>query len=753
MSQVRTKGSAKSGIPFNRWKILLCFFALCAVYFAATLFRMQVFDYDTYQQKVIRQITVGSSLPAARGDITDRNGTVLAENKTVWRIYISPVDISKAMKKSERRYDEEIAAGLSSLLGTDYESLLTKARQSKILDQTVYRNANEEETSAVLRFARENGFSSMIHAEAGSRRFYPLSTLAAHTIGFTGSDNQGLFGLEAYYNSILTGKDGKYMTAVDSRGIMLPSEYADFVAAKEGLNVRTTLDVFIQKQLEYQLEQTRIASGAQSRTTGIIMNVKTGAILAMATSPSFDLNNPYTLDEASALLLAESGFSAGSEEYRQKKNGLLYEMWRNKAVTEIYEPGSTFKIVTAAIGLETGAITAATRFSCPGYYMVGGRRISCHKRTGHGAVSFAEGLQQSCNPTMMQTAERIGKDNFYSYFEAFGYKEKTGIDLPGEGSGIFHEKSALGSTELATASFGQRFKVSVLQQLCAVAAVANGGTLVTPHLLDAITDSDGNPLFTYQTQEKRRVISEKTAKEVSAILEAGVSGNGGARNAYVNGYHIAAKTGTSEKFDVLDANGNSFLRIGSCVAYAPYDNAEIAAILIVDEPTCQSKYGSMVAAPYISALFAAVLPYLGYEPTLSEAEKEIKTANVTGLSVARAKAEILSSGLSVTVVGTGDTVLSQVPGAGVPLLRESGRVILFTTEEQEECTVPALAGKSGAEANRLLAEAGLNIRFVGIKNHALSAGATVSEQSLPPGTRVKRGTVITVRLLFPGSTE
>lgn len=753
MPSVKNRRSTKSAIPFSRWKILLCFFGLCTVYFAATLFRMQVFDYDAYQQKVIRQITVGSSLAAERGKITDKNGTVLAENKTVWRIYISPVDISKATKKDGRDYTGEIADGLSSLLGIDRQSVYKKAEQSKILDQTVYRNANEEQTAAVLSFAREKGLSSMIHAEAGSRRFYPLSTLAAHTIGFTGSDNQGLFGLEAYYNSILTGKDGRYMTAVDSRGIMLPSEYADFVAAKSGLNVRTTLDVYVQKQLEYQLEQTRLASGAQSRTTGIVMNVKTGAILAMATSPSFDLNDPYTLDEASAASLAQSGFAEGSEEYRQKKNGLLYEMWRNKAVTEIYEPGSTFKIVTAAVGLETGAVSATSRFSCPGYYMVGGRRISCHKRTGHGAVSFAEGLQQSCNPTMMQTAERIGKDAFYSYFEAFGYKEKTGIDLPGEGNGIFHEKSGLGSTELATASFGQRFKVSVLQQICAVAAVANGGKLVTPHLLDAITDSEGKVLFTYETQEKRQVVSEKTAREVCAILEAGVSGNGGARNAFVPGYHIAAKTGTSEKFDILDANGNSFLRIGSCVAFAPYDNAEIAAILIVDEPTCQSKYGSMVAAPYISALFASLLPYLGYEPEVTETQKEILTENVTGLPVAKAKAKITASGLAVTVIGEGETVLSQVPGAGTALTKESGRVILFTVEEEEECTVPSLLGKTGAEANRLLTDAGLNVRFTGAKNHAFSAGAAVSEQSLPPGTRVKRGTVVTVRLLFPGSTE
>lgn len=739
-------------MPTLRWRILLCFFLLCALYFAATIFRMQVFDYDTYQQKVIRQITVGSSLTAERGEITDRNGKLLATNQTVWRIYISPVDISKRSKKDGTNHAKTIAQGLGTILSVDQEVIYKKAGQSRVLDQTIYRNATKEQAEAVLRFATQNDLSDMIHTEPGTRRFYPFSTLASHTIGFTGSDGQGLFGLEAYYNEVLMGENGKYMTAVDSRGIMLPSEYRDYTAGKKGATLKTTLDVYIQQQLEYQLEQARLHAGAQNRTTGIVMHVKTGAILAMATSPSFDLNQPYTLDDESEEKLNSSGLSPTSEEYKAKKNALLYEMWRNKAVTEIYEPGSTFKIVTAAIGLETGAVSENTPFSCPGYAMVGGRRISCHKRTGHGHLNFAQGLQQSCNPTMMQTAERIGKDNFYAYYRAFGYLEKTGIDLPGEGSGIFHDSASLGSTELATASFGQRFKVSVLQQLCAVAAVANGGVLVTPHCMQAICDENGKELFCYQTQQKRQVISAQTASRVSAILEAGVSGDGGAKNAFVSGYHIAAKTGTSEKFDILDANGQSFLRIGSCVAFAPYDGAEIAAIFIVDEPTSQNKYGSTVAAPYISALFSSILPYLGLEQEKSE-QTLIPLPDTIGLSPTLAKAALSKLGLSVELIGQGDTVLAQMPPQGTKLDPMSGVVILYTQALPEEVTVPSLLGKTTTQANELLTQCGLNVRFLGVSQHKLQSGATVTAQSLPPGSRAKRGSVITLTLFFQGDTS
>ena len=738
--------SQKSALRAKRLKIFLCALAILLLFLLFTLFKLQIVGYEDYQKKVIEQITVGSSLSAERGIIYDRNGVVLAENKTVYRIYISPVDIKKASKRKSIAFDKIVADGLSRLLSVNYEDVYNKAQKSAYLDQTIKRDVDEETAKAVLSFAQKEGLSSMIHVEAGTKRYYPLSTFASHTIGFTGSDNQGLFGIEAYYNDILSGSDGKYMTAVDSRGIRLPISYSDFVNAKNGYSITTTLDAYIQSALEHELEEAIIASDVQNRATGIVMNVKSGDILAMATAPSFDLNNPYILDGASASKLASANYASDSKEYRLLKNELLYTMWRNKAVSDLYEPGSTFKIITCATAIETGAVTENTRFFCPGYYIVGGRRISCHKRTGHGSLTFAEGLMQSCNPVMMQSAEKIGKDAFYNYFLSFGYQGKTGIDLPSEAVGIFHSYSSLGSTELATASFGQRFKVTAITQLTAIAAVANDGVAVTPHLLSSISDENGKVVFTYKAEATKQIVSKDTADLISAILEEGVSGNGGSKNAYAEGYRIAAKTGTSEKFDVLDANGNSFLRIGSCVAFAPYDEAEIAVIFIVDEPTSSNKYGSVTAAPFVSSLMETILPYLGYEKETNE--EKVTLPDLEGVSLQKAKSIISSLGISVTVIGDGEYVTAQTPAKNETINKEGARAILYTEEgKARQTAVPNVVGKTLTEASKLLTDAGLNLCLVGVRGSKTAEGATVVSQSLPPGLKVDEATVIEIYIL------
>ena len=736
----------------KRLAVLLTIFGLLVLYLLFFIFRLQIFDYGIYQEKVLNQITVGSSLPADRGIIYDRNGNVLAENKTVWRIYLSPVDISKKSRRSGKDYAATIADGMAELLGVDRDAVYEKATKKGYLDQTIYKNADEETTRRILLFARDNKLTAMIHAEASTTRYYPYGSLAAHVIGFTGSDNQGLFGLESYYNSVLTGTDGQYLAAVDSQGVKLPSAYTDYIEAEDGLSLVTTLDLYMQKELEHQLEQALLASDAQNRVTGVVMQVKTGDILAMATAPNFNLNDPYRLDADSEAKLAASQLAANSAEYKAYKNELLYTMWSNKAVSEIYEPGSTFKIVTVSAALETGAVSASSVFHCPGYYVVGGCRIRCHKHGGHGSLTLAQGLQQSCNPVMMQSAERMGKDNFYTYFKAFGYTEKTGIDLPGEALGISHSPSSLGSTELATSSFGQRFKVSILQQLCAVAAVANDGVLVTPHLLSSLQDKEGKTVFNYQQNDKRQVISAETASLVATILEGGVSGDGGAKNAYTEGYQIAAKTGTSEKFEILDAGGNSFLRIGSCVAFAPYDDAEIAVILVVDEPTSANKYGSATAAPYISAYLSSVLPYLGIEASYETSKHEVPS--LVGMNAKDAKKLLSSSGLAYETVGEGSTVLSQAPAAGTLLLPDRGKVILYLTEDVPTVTVPSLTGKTFSEAMALLSESGLNVSVSGASPYGTVAKeAHVVSQSLLPGKAVPRGTQIVLYILHTNDSD
>ncbi len=736
----------------RRGYLLLSIFGIILLFLFSLLFRLQILEYGVYGAKVLNQITVGSSLAAERGEILDRNGNVLATNRTVWRVYISPIDIGKASKKQGKSYDEIIAKGLSEILSVSYESVLKKAQKTAYLDQTVAKSTDEETVKRVLLFAKENGLSSMIHTEASTERYYPFGSLAAHVIGFTGSDNQGLFGLEAYYNSILSGTDGKYLASVDSQGVKLPNAYTDYIEAERGLSLVTTLDLYMQRELEHCLEAALIAADAQNRVTGVVMNVKTGDVLAMATAPSFDLNDPYTLNSYAEAKLNESGLESTSSEYKALKNELLYGMWANKAVSEIYEPGSTFKIVTVAAALETGAVTTNSTFHCPGYYMVGGCRISCHKRKGHGSLTLAEGLMHSCNPVMMQSAERMGSETFYKYYKAFGYLEKTGIDLPGEGMGLFHSQSSLGSTELATASFGQRFKVSILQQLRAIATVANDGIPVTPHLLSSLQDEKNEAVFHYVQEEKAAVISQKTAETVAAVLEAGVSGDGGAKNAYVEGYHVAAKTGTSEKFEILDANGNSFLRIGSCVAFAPHDDAEIAVIIVVDEPTSANKYGSMTAAPYISSYLTSVLPYLGLAKEESDTKATVES--LVGLEINKAKSELKEKGLAFEIIGNGGTVLSQTPRAGTFLEKAVGKVILYTDTQSISTTVPRVEGKTLADALRLLADAGCNVNITGACTQSKTAPlATVSYQSLPPDTLCDRGTLITIQIYHKNDSD
>ncbi len=733
------------GILFRRRALsLLAVFCAITVLLSFVLFRMQVLGYEGYQRDVLDEITVGSALRATRGNIYDRNGNLLASTETAYRIYISPVDIRLAIKKTGERMDEKIAKGLSELLKIDYETVYKKTQKFHLLDETILKNAEKETADAVIMFAANNGYGSMVHVEATEKRSYIHRSLAAQALGFTGGDGQGLFGLELYYNAYLTGEDGKYITAKDAGGHDIPNGYVGYIPAKDGLSMTTTLDLYIQRELERALLDAAEDSAAKNRVSGIVMDVKTGAILAMATLPSYDLNDPYTLSEEALAELAD--YEIGSEEYKKKKNELLYEMWNNKAITETYEPGSTFKIITSAMGLEEGVIDASTPFHCTGSYRVGGVTIRCHKRKGHGSLCFAEGLQQSCNPVFMQTAARVGSDTFYEYFKAFGYLQKTGIDLPSETNSIFHKKENIHDVELATAAFGQRFNVSMIQQLTAIAAVANGGKLVTPHFLSSFSDTEGNTVLSYKTSEKETGVSAATCTEISRILEVGVSGGMGVKNAYVAGYKIAAKTGTSEKL-----NGG---RVGSCVAYAPADDPEIAVIMIVDEPSAGMVYGSVVAAPYVGSFLSNALPYLGHAPSYTEEEEareKISVPDCTGLTLAEAEKKIRAAGLSFEYGDgkTGDTVTVQFPRSGEYVTKEGGSVILYTGGEPPTCTsVPELLGKSASEANRAILNAGLNICIEGTTNYQLGEGATVIASSHAAGERLPRGSVVTVTFRY-----
>ena len=503
----------------------------------------------------------------------------------------------------------------------------------------------------------------------------------------------------------------------------------------------------MQTELEAVIERARVNHKVENRVTGIVMDVATGAILAMATTSPYDPNDPFNLDSVSAIKLSESGYAEGSDEYKAYKTKLLQEGWVNKAVSDSYEPGSTFKIITVASALDAGVASITDTFSCHGYHEVGGWRIRCHKTTGHGSgFTLSYGLQMSCNPTMMTIAERLGSELFYKYVEAFGLLKKSGIDLPSEGHTIFHKREAIGATELATASFGQRFKVSIINQLTAIATVANGGVSVTPYVVDKIIDPSGVVTYQHECVVGERVISEEVARIVTEALIAGVDGDGGAKNAGVDGYSVAAKTGTSQKFDILDENGNSYLRIGSTVAYAPSNNGGIAVIIVCDEPSDSVKYGSVVAAPYVSELLEKVLPYLEYES--KNPKERITVGDYVGLSTEEAIKTLKASGIDYEIIGDGDSIISQTPRSGDVVSASLSRVILYTEKREDEyVSVPALVGLSASDASAQLLSLGLNLCFNGV---ALPQGAgtyTVTHQSHPNGARVHRGTTVTLTVI------
>ncbi len=760
---------------YTRYVVSFCVFLLIASAIVGKLAGYQLKDYDTYQSIVLNQVTTEYSVNPERGSITDRNGNILATNITVYNVILSPKDIYERMQDDAEtlvdddpendvlyvydddsvgihfrgtQLDEMIATVLSIYLEADYDAIIAKEAKINRQYEVVKNNVDNDTAQPIRDFIAAFSLGDEIYFNASSKRYYPKSELASHAIGFTNSEGVGIYGLERYYNNLLEGTSGRYILAQDARGSDMPFEYERYIEASNGYNITTTLDMYIQYELENQLEKTFLESGAGNRVTGIVMDVNDGSILGMATYPSFDLNDPYTLDEFSAAKLY--GMDQSSDAYKEQYRTLMYNMWNNKATTETYEPGSTFKIITTSMAFEEGVVSENEIFYCPGYSMIEGwsQPISCHKKTGHGSVTFRVGLQQSCNPTLMSIAARVGREKFYNYFQAFGYTGKTGIDLPGEVAGIYSSYQDFGPVSLAVYSFGQTFKTTAIQQIRAIASIANGGYLVTPHLLSKITDDNGNVIQSYETEVVRQVVSTNVCERITDILEEGVAGDGGAKNAYVKGYRVAAKTGTSEKRDKVDEYGEKSYRVGSCVAYAPADDPQIAAIIIVDEPSIDSVYGSVVAAPYISNLLSFILPYIGVEAQYTEQELETQSvtlSNYVGASVENSITDLSWRSFTYEILGDGDTVTAQIPAAGSQISSTDGRIVLYTGSEVpvENIAVPDLTGMTAYNANKILVQAGLNPVFEGSLN---GSTATVISQSPAAGTMVTKGTLVNVVL-------
>ncbi|MDD6259480.1 MAG: penicillin-binding transpeptidase domain-containing protein, partial [Clostridiales bacterium] len=639
--------------------ILFAVIIAAFAFLAYKIFAIQTVNFDYYQQKVINQLTTESTVYSKRGSIYDSEGVQLATNISAYRIFIAPSNIRAAVSESTgdeaKNYDDIIARGLSEILGekygVTYETVAEMIEKKKgSLDATVVRLADGESADLVLDFISKNDLGNMVLVEATSKRYYAYGSVASHVLGFTGTDGAGLYGLEYQYNSQLAGTPGKYITARDSYGREMPYEYKSVIEAVDGYDMHTTLNLKLQMILEEQLKATFEECQPECGAAGLVMNVKTGAVLAMATYPDFDCNDARTLDSYYTGLLEGSGYTPGSAEYNLLKGELQTKMWSNKVLTDPYMPGSTFKIITTSMALEQDVAKVDEKFFCAGYLQVANRKIHCYHTSGHGSLTFGQGLQQSCNPVLMTVGMRVGQEKFYNYFREFGYLDKTGIDLPGEGKTTFWDESEFGIVDLAVASFGQNFQVSMLHHLTALSAVANNGYLMTPYIVEKMTDSEGNVVYSHQVESRRQVISASVSKTVSQILEEGVSGDGGAKNCYIPGYKIAAKTGTSEKIGDPDP----LARIGSCVAYAPSDDPEIAILIVVDDPKIGSRFGSMIAAPYIANCLAQMLPYLGYEPEYTDAEKaalDVEVGEYRGRSPAVTRNLIKELGVECEIIG------------------------------------------------------------------------------------------------------
>lgn len=719
------------------------------------IFWIQTVDFNRYLSKVIDQMTTQSRVAAERGTIYDRNGNVLATNITTYRIFISPSSILTNQQKANENgesvnYAEHISRGLSDILGVSYETVLKQTTYTKYLDRTIAKNVMDEKADEVRAFVEENGYHTMIYLEATSTRYYPNGSLASSVIGFTNIDGDGIYGIESQYDEILAGTDGYYVTARDSYGNEMPYEYESYIPAQNGGNITSTIDAYIQNVLEQQLLATVAECGAQNRACGIVVDVETGAILAMATVPGFDLNDPWKLNEYYSQFLIDDGLVEGTDEYDKTYQKYLLDMWRNKAVSDSYIPGSTFKVVSSSMALTENKVKLENdNVFCGGSLSMYGHTIHCHVKEGHGTLTFAQGLVQSCNVWFMTIGERLGIEKFYQYFESFGYKEKTGIDLPGEGNSVIKAESDMTALDLAIYAFGQNFNITPIQHMMAIASVANGGYLLEPYLVEKVTDNQGNVVYQHETEVKRQVVSQDVCEKLGIILEEGVSGDGGAKNVYVAGYKIAAKTGTSEKKGTEIRVDNVEPYICSCIAFAPADDPKIAVLIMVDEPSRGVLYGSVIAAPYMGAIMESVLPYIGVEKDISK-DNSVKVPWLMDMKLDEAVLLAESYDYEIIVKGNGDYVTSQVPRGGATIDRTNKVITLYTGDEPEDLsvTVPDLVGKGAFAANQMLANAKLNICIEGTDNYMSGSGAIVISQSIPAGTKVSPGTIVTVTFRY-----
>lgn len=698
------------------------------------LFWFQVIKTEEYKTAAEAQQLSDTVISADRGVIYDANMNVLAESASAWLVYVNPSKIKDDAQRSL------VATGLANILGDVKAETISERISNTEYSYVKIKSRIEYSTkTAISEFIKENELYEVIGIDPDTKRYYPYGNFASTVIGMTNSDNNGRAGIELKYNDTLTGVPGRIITAKDANSHLMSSNYETKFDAEQGTSLVLTIDKTIQYYLEKGLSQAVVDNDAAS-AYGIVMDVNTGAILAMATMPDYDLNEPSVITDPE--ILAELDKITDEDEYDVAYSNAVFLMWRNRAISDTYEPGSVFKIFTAAAGLEEGVVSTDSSYNCTGSIRVADNTIRCHRHEGHGTQSFTEGLMNSCNPFFITVGQELGTERFYKYFEAFGFTERTLVDLPAEAEPTadvtYHSKENMGIAQLSSSAFGQTFQVSAIQMITAVSAVANGGKLMQPYVVAKKLDQEGNTVYETKPTVKRQVVSESTSETVIGMMEKVVS-EGTGKNAYIPGYRVAGKTGTSEK---LTVDGEY---IASFVGCAPADDPQIAVLIIIDEPQGGNHGGGAIAAPVAGSVIEQTLKYMNVEPVYTDEELSklnASTPDVNGMTVSAAKSALSSQNFTARVVGNGDKVLSQYPikGQSIPL---GGVVILYTEKDNlsTASTVPDLKGLSISEANQRAVNAGYNIKVSGA---SINSEVVSYRQSVEEGTKADLGTTITV---------
>jgi len=702
------------------------------------LFDLQITRHEELQGKAVNQQTRRTVVTANRGTIYDAGGNILAISSSAETIILSPLEIDNAVNDTENPVSwtkESLAAGLAEILGKDASAIRKRMDNVKSQYEVIQLRADEDTAAKVRSYVDENKIAG-VHLVADTKRYYPYGSLAAQVIGFVGDENTGLYGLEAYYEKELEGQSGLVISSKDQAENDMLYTYEQYFAAKNGSDLTLTLDTTIQYYLEKGIESMVDKFSAANGASGIVMDAKTGGILAMASYPNYDLNDFLTVSDQTLQERIERGESTVAD--------MQLLQWRNKALNDTYEPGSTFKILTLSAALEEGVVDKTTTVNCGGSVSISGYTIHCSNKNGHGLQTLVQSVGNSCNPAFINYGLRIGSEKFYEYMRSFGLMNTTGIDLGGEAVGVFAADSSFTQLDLACYAFGQNFTVTPLALIAAQAACVNGGYLHTPYLVERITDSDGNVTYRHDDTPVRQVISEQTSATVRECLEYVVA-SGTGKNGQVAGYRIGGKTGTADKGQTGDV-------VVSFLCFAPADDPQVIMLITMDTPSrATGTYvsGGNMVAPTASTVMAEILPYLGVEPSYSAEEllgMDTTVPNVIGMSVEEAKTKLKDRALSYKIVGDGETITDQTPAGGAIIPGKSS-VILYVGEEKstDKCVVPHLIGKTPSEANTTATAAGLLIRFSGTTGSE-SSSVRVLSQSIDEGTEVEAGTVITVQL-------